>query len=44
MIITGWVVTRVRRKGRTEESLRVEVAERNPDGLKARWARKASGN
>lgn len=42
MILTGWVVTRVRRKGRAEESLRVEVAEVNPDGLNARWARKAT--
>lgn len=41
MILSAVVVTRVRRKGRTEESLRVEVAEVNPAGLKARWSRKA---
>jgi hypothetical protein len=42
MIMSAWVVYCVRRKGRQEESLRAEVAEVNPEGLNARWARKAS--
>lgn len=42
MIVSGWVVTRVRRKGRAEEALRGEVAAINPNGLQARWARKAT--
>lgn len=42
MIAAGWVVASVRRQGRREEATRVEVALANPDGLKARWARKAT--
>lgn len=42
MIVSSWVLSRVRRKGREEEALRAEVAVVNPDGLGARWARKAS--
>ncbi len=44
MIAFGWVITRVRRTGRSEEALRVEVVEVNPEGLRARWAKKASSN
>ncbi len=42
MLIGAWVTWRMRRKGRAEEALRVDVAAVNPDGLKARWARKAT--
>lgn len=42
MIASAWVVYYVRRNGRAEEALRHEVATSNPDGLHARWARKAS--
>lgn len=42
MLSAAWVVYYVRRKGRAEEALREEVAASNPDGLRARWARKAS--
>ncbi len=40
MIAAGWVIASVRRAGRREETMRVEVAQTNPEGLKARWARK----
>lgn len=42
MIAAGWVVASVRRAGRREEALRVEVLKVNPQGMKARWARKAT--
>ena len=42
MILAGWGMTRARRKGRAEESLRAEIAANYPQGIKARWARKAS--
>lgn len=40
MITFGWVIAAVRRAGRKEERLRVEVLEKNEAGLKPRWARK----
>lgn len=42
MVATAWVVFSVRRAGRREEAMRVEIAASNPSGLKARWARKAT--
>lgn len=42
MVALGWVIAAVRRTGRQEEALRLVVASENPDGLKARWARKAT--
>lgn len=42
MLIGSWLAWRMRRKGRAEEALRADVAAVNPDGLKARWARKAT--
>lgn len=42
LLTLSWVVYRVRRKGRSEENLRIEVSHTNPEGLHARWARKAS--
>lgn len=42
MLCGGWVTYQVRRKGRAEETLRQEVAAINPQGLKARWAQKAT--
>lgn len=42
MVALGWVVAAVRRAGRQEEALRLVVAAQNPQGLKARWARKAT--
>lgn len=42
LIAAGWALASVRRQGRKEEAMRVEVAKVNPAGLKARWARKAT--
>lgn len=42
MLAAAWLVYSVRRTGRREEALRAEVVVVNPEGLHARWARKAS--
>lgn len=42
MIIFGWVIAAVRRSGRREEAMRAMVAQVNPEGLQARWAKKAT--
>lgn len=42
MVAIAWALYAVRRAGRHEEATRAEVAYTNPDGLKARWARKAT--
>lgn len=42
MLLAGWGAFRLRRVGRAEEALRAEVASINPDGIRARWARKAT--
>lgn len=42
MVLSSFVTFRLRRIGRAEESLRSEVAAVNPEGLRARWARKAT--
>lgn len=41
-LATAWVSYRIRRIGRQEEALRAEVVLVNPEGLHARWGRKAS--
>lgn len=42
MIFIAWVLYKVRRVGRKEEGLRITLASTNPEGIKARWAKKAS--
>ena len=42
MVIFAWVITAVRRAGRREESMRAMVAQVNPEGLQAHWAKKAT--
>lgn len=44
LVLGGWVAFKLRRTGRGEESLRAEVAAINPEGIRARWARKATEN
>lgn len=42
MILSAWTAFAVRRAGRREESMRAMVAVTNPEGMQARWAKKAT--